>query len=278
MGRGTHRRRTPAENRSSNFSSDDSTHIPKPPRRPADPAQRWMTFVRNHTKAIIATDFFVVVTATFRLIYVFVFMELDTRRIFHFNVTQHPTAECTLQQFRECVSGDEGYRFVIHDRDRIYSQDLDQSLKSLGLTVLKTPYKSPQANAFCERLIGSARRECFDFMIPLNEPTSDRRLNPGPAITIVDDLIPASDRAHQIRVGRRPSFKSNDIAFQKAATLCRFQFWVVYITNTGLRRLRHDSPIFTGKLGSINCGRQALWVRRPIIRLVMTSPYIRVNF
>src|SRR5499427_7092279 len=69
------------------------------------------------------------------------------------------------------------------------------------------------------------------------KPTSDRRLNPGPAITIGDDLIPASDRAHQIRVRRRPSFKSNDIAFQKAATLCRFQFWVVYITNTGLRRL-----------------------------------------
>jgi putative transposase len=96
-------------------------------------------------------------------------MELETRRILHFNVTQHPTAEWTLQQFRECVSGDEGYRFVIHDRDRIYSQELDQSLKALGLTVLKTPYKSPQANAFCERLIGSARRECFDFIIPLNE-------------------------------------------------------------------------------------------------------------
>src|SRR5499433_2803791 len=102
MGRGTHRRRTPAENRSSDFSSDDPTlRIPKPPRRPADPAQRWMTFVRNHTKAILATDFFVVVTATFRLIYVFVIMELDTRRILHFNVTQHPTAEWTLQQFRE---------------------------------------------------------------------------------------------------------------------------------------------------------------------------------
>src|SRR5262252_1148095 len=72
------------------------------------------------------------------------------------------------------------------------------------------------------------------------KPTSDRRLHPGPAITIGDDLIPASDRAHQIRVRRRPSVKSNDIAFQKAAALCRFQFWVVYITNTGLKRLRHD--------------------------------------
>jgi transposase InsO family protein len=128
-----------------------------------------MTFVRNHTKTIIAADFFVVATATFRLIYVFLVMDLDSRRILHFNVTQHPTASWTLQQFRECVTGDEGYRFVVHDRDNIYSQELDQSLKALGLTVLQTPYRSPQANAFCERLIGSARRECFDFMIPLNE-------------------------------------------------------------------------------------------------------------
>ncbi len=145
-------------------------YMPKAPKRPKDPTQRWMTFVRNHAKAIIASDFFVVVTATFQLVYVLVIMELDTRRILHFNVTRHPTAEWTLQQFRECVAGDEGYRFVIHDRDRIYSRELDASLKSLGLAVLKTPYKSPQANSFCERLVGSARRECFDFMIPVNEP------------------------------------------------------------------------------------------------------------
>ena len=144
-------------------------YMPKTPKRSLDPSQRWMTFVRNHAKAIIASDFFVVVTATFQLVYILVIMELDTRRILHFNVTQHPTAEWTLQQFRECVTGDEGYRFVIHDRDRIYSRELDASLKTLGLAVLKTPYKSPQANAFCERLIGSARRECLDFVIPLNE-------------------------------------------------------------------------------------------------------------
>jgi hypothetical protein len=76
-------------------------YIPKPTQRPADPSQRWMTFVRNHTKTIIAADFFVVVTATFRLVYVLVIMELDTRRILHFNVTQHPTADWTLRQFRE---------------------------------------------------------------------------------------------------------------------------------------------------------------------------------
>jgi hypothetical protein len=137
--------------------------------RPVDPKQRWMTFVRNHAKAIIASDFFVVVTATFQLVYVFVIIEVASRRVLHFNVTHHPTADWTLQQLRECIVGDEGYRFIIHDRDRIYSRDLDGSLKTLGLTVLKTPRKAPQANAICERWIGSARRECLDFMIPISE-------------------------------------------------------------------------------------------------------------
>jgi len=128
-----------------------------------------MTFVRNHAKAIIASDFFVVVTATFRLVYVFVIIEVATRRVLHFNVTRHPTADWTLQQFRECIAGDEGYRFVIHDRDRIYSRDFDAALKTLGLTVLRTPRKAPKANAICERWIGSARRECLDFIIPISE-------------------------------------------------------------------------------------------------------------
>jgi putative transposase len=144
-------------------------YMPKYPGHPVDRAQRWMTFVRNHAKAMIASDFFVVVTARFQIVYVFVVMEIETRRILHFNVTRHPTAEWTLQQFRECVTGEEGYRFVIHDRDRIYSSNLDASLKSFGLSILKTPYKSPQANAFCERLIGTFRRECLDFMIPFSE-------------------------------------------------------------------------------------------------------------
>ena len=144
-------------------------YMPETPKRPADPKQRWMAFVRNHAKAIIASDFFVVVTATFQLVYVFVIMEVATRRVLHFNVTRHPTTDWTLQQFRECIVGDEEYRFIIHDRDRIYSRDLDVGLKTLGLTVLKTPRKAPKANAICERWIGSARRECLDFMIPISE-------------------------------------------------------------------------------------------------------------
>src|SRR2546429_1609108 len=123
-------------------------YMPEDPKRPKGPTQRWMTFVRNHAKAIIAADFFIVVTATFRLVYVLVIMEIGTRRVLHFNATQHPTAEWARQQFRECVTGDEGYKFIIHDRDRIYSTELDSSLGTLGLSVLRTPYRSSQANAY----------------------------------------------------------------------------------------------------------------------------------
>src|SRR5215813_4731144 len=131
--------------------------------------QRWRTFVRNHAQAIIACDFCVVVTATFRLLYVCVLMEHATRRIMHCNVTAHPTAHWTLQQLREAIPADHGYRFLLHDRDSIFSQLLDQRIRHLGLQVLKTPPQCPQANALCERLIGTLRRECFDFLIPLTD-------------------------------------------------------------------------------------------------------------
>jgi hypothetical protein len=105
------------------------------PKRTPDSKQRWMTFVRNHAKAIVACDFFVVVTATFRVLYVFVAMEVGTRRIVHHNLTAHPTAEWTLQQFREALPGDHPYRYLIHDRDRIYSKELDDGVESLGVRV-----------------------------------------------------------------------------------------------------------------------------------------------
>src|SRR5262249_15615081 len=79
-------------------------YMPKMSTRPPDPKQRWMTFVRNHAKTTVASDFFVVVTATFRLIYVFVIMEVASRRILQFNVTQHPSAQWTLQQFSRSAS------------------------------------------------------------------------------------------------------------------------------------------------------------------------------
>jgi putative transposase len=132
-------------------------------------SQRWVTFVRNHAQAILACDFFITVTASFRVLYAFVIMEVGTRRITHFNVTAHPTADWTLQQFREVITGEKPHRFLIHDRDSIYSSELDSALKAMGLSILKTPFRAPQANALCERLVGTIRRECLDFLIPIHE-------------------------------------------------------------------------------------------------------------
>jgi putative transposase len=139
------------------------------PVRTPDPQQRWLTFLRNHAKVIVACDFFVVITAAFRTLYVFVVMEIGSRRILHYNVTAHPTAEWTLQQFREALPGDHPYRFLIHDRDSIFAAEVDQGLANLGVRVLRTPVRAPQANAVCERLGGSLRRECLDFLIPFNK-------------------------------------------------------------------------------------------------------------
>ena len=132
--------------------------------------QRWGTFVRNHADAIVACDFMMAVTARFQFLYVMVVLELGSRRILHCNVTAHPTAEWTLQQFREALPGENSHRFMVHDRDAIFSAEVDAELvKGIGVRVLRTPPQSPQANAFCERLVGTMRRECLDFLIPLNE-------------------------------------------------------------------------------------------------------------
>jgi transposase InsO family protein len=143
-----------------------------PRRPPGHPRgdQRWSTFLRNHASAIVACDFCVVVTATFRLLYVLIVIEHQTRRIVHCNVTAHPTAAWTLQQLREAIPSDHRYRFLIHDRDSIFSPQLDQSITRMGLRVLRTPRRSPKANSLCERVIGTLRRECLDYFIPLAEP------------------------------------------------------------------------------------------------------------
>ncbi len=139
------------------------------PSRPRSSSQTWRTFVRNHARETLACDFCVVVTATFRLVYVFLVLDIGTRRILHWNVTEHPTAAWTVQQFRSCLTGEELYRFIVHDHDAVFSPAVDDALRAMNLRALNTPVRVPQANAFCERLIGTGRRECLDHCIPLNE-------------------------------------------------------------------------------------------------------------
>ena len=185
--------------------------------------QRWSTFLKYHAKAIVACDFFTVVTACFRVVYVFVALEIGSRRLIHFNATEHPTAEWTLQQLREALPGDREYKFLLHDRHKTFSVGLDQEVASWGIEVLKSPAHAPTANAFCERLIGTIRRECLDYVIPLSESHLKRTLREwvnhyntgrphqslGPGIPDpVGQTLPADHHPKAISPNRRVTAKS----------------------------------------------------------------------
>ena len=175
-------------------------------------SQHWRTFVHNHAESLAACDFLTVVTARFRVLYVLVVMEVGSRQILHYNVTAHPTTGWTVQQFREAFPSDHNYRFLIHDRDSIFSTEVDDELKSFGLKVLRTPVQAPKANAFCERLIGTVRRECLDYVIPSSEKHLRRTLrewvthyNQGRPHSALGPGIPADTKsrraASRIRAG-----------------------------------------------------------------------------
>jgi transposase InsO family protein len=179
--------------------------------------QRWSTFVRNHARGIVACDFLITVTASFRILYVFVAMEVGSRRILHTNVTEHPTTEWTTQQFREFLAYDHPYQFVIHDRDAIFSASLDEALRGFGIRPIRTPRRAPMANAYCERLIGTIRRVCLDYLIPFNErhvrgivKELTRYYNRGrphsalgPGIPESQATPPASVHRHRLPIGYR---------------------------------------------------------------------------
>jgi putative transposase len=117
----------------------------------------------------VACDFVVTTTTALRTIYTLVVMEIGSRRILHVNSTAHPTAAWTTQQLREVFTPEHPWRYLLHDRDSTFSAALDDIVRSFGVAVLRSPPRCPKANAFCERLIGTLRRECLDWIIPLNE-------------------------------------------------------------------------------------------------------------
>ncbi len=132
------------------------------------PSQAWRTFLKNHTKQLASIDFFTVPTLTFRILYVFVVLSHERRRVVYFNVTSHPTAEWTSQQLRQAFPYDAVPQYVLRDRDRIYGEDVRRQLKDMGIKQVLAAPRSPWQTPYVERAIGSIRRECLDHIIVIN--------------------------------------------------------------------------------------------------------------
>jgi putative transposase len=141
------------------------------PKKEAPPGsqQRWRTFIRNHMHESLAIDFAVVPTITFEIIYLFFVLSVDRRRILHFNVTMHPTASWTAQQVVAACPFEVPGRFLFRDNHRIYGAHFRDRVDGLGLTQVRTAYRSPWQNPFAERWIGALRRDCLNHVIAINE-------------------------------------------------------------------------------------------------------------
>src|ERR1035437_10058191 len=140
------------------------------------PSQNWRTFLENHVKTMVSVDFFTVPTIRFQVLYGFLVLAHDRRRIVHFNVTAHPTAEWTAQQLREAFPFEEVPRYLLRDRDSIFGADFTKEVRDLGIKEVLSAPRSPWQRAYIERVIGSIRRECIDHVIVLNEASLYRHL------------------------------------------------------------------------------------------------------
>jgi transposase InsO family protein len=139
-------------------------------RRQGPPSQSWRTFLNNHLNSTAACDFFVVPTATFRLLFCFVVLAHDRRRIVHFNVTPHPSAAWSAQQLIEAFPGDEPLpRYLLRDRDSPYGAYFRSRVQGMGIREVITARKSPWQNPYVERVIGSIRRECLNHVIVFDD-------------------------------------------------------------------------------------------------------------
>jgi transposase InsO family protein len=138
-------------------------------RRRGNAGKRWLTFLDNHREAIVAMDFFIVPTITFRTLYCFFVTEHARRRILHINVTSHPSSEWVVQQLREAFPEAGPYRYLILDHDAKFDREVITFLEATGLKPKRTGIQAPWQNGLAERWVGSCRREILDHVIAVSE-------------------------------------------------------------------------------------------------------------
>jgi putative transposase len=144
-------------------------------RRP--PSQTWRTFLDNHLENLVSVDFFVVPTVLCKVLFVFVVLAHERRRVLHINVTDTPTAQWTAQQLVEACPWETAPRYVLRDHDAVYGLAFSSRVQTMGIHEVKTAPRSPWQNPYVERLIGTLRRECLDHVVVLNEPHLRRLLS-----------------------------------------------------------------------------------------------------
>ena len=129
------------------------------------PSPTWRTFLATHARDIVAIDFFLVPTLTFRLLSVFVVLRHHRRELIHVNITDHPTAAWTARQIVEAFPADAALAYLLRDRDRIYRAEFARRLERMGIREVLIAPRAPWQNPFVERVIGSIRRECLDHFL-----------------------------------------------------------------------------------------------------------------
>src|SRR5438105_2590074 len=139
-----------------------------PKRRPR-PSQTWRTFLANHARDLVSLDFFTVPTAGLRVLFVLVILAHHRRRVVHFNITEHPTAQWAAQQIVDAFPNDSAPAYLLRDRDAVYGDTFRLRVKGMGIGEVLTAPQSPWQNPFAERLIGSIRRDCLNHVLVLGE-------------------------------------------------------------------------------------------------------------
>jgi putative transposase len=140
----------------------------------------WRAFLRSQAAGIVAYDFFSVDTVFLTRLYVLFFIEVGSRRVWLAGVTAHPTGDWVTQQARNIVAAMEEHalvaRHLIRDRDAKFSRSFDDVWRSISAQIIRTPVRTPVANAFAERWVGTVRRECLDHLLVLNRLHVERVL------------------------------------------------------------------------------------------------------
>jgi putative transposase len=138
-------------------------------RRKGPGGQKWKTFLRNHAAEVWACDFLQVTDLFFRPLFAFFLIELKSRKVIHVNVTRSPTDLWVAQQLREATAYGHTPTYLIRDNDRKCGPSFARVAATSGIKELRTPYRTPQANAVCERFLLSVRRECLDHFLIFQE-------------------------------------------------------------------------------------------------------------